>query len=85
MEYKITIKATAKKELEKIPKSIRIHLIEAINNLSIDPRPAGCKKLVNFDNSYRVRHGDYRIVYQIVDKELSITIIKVGHRRDIYR
>lgn len=85
MEYKITIKASAKKELEKIPKVIRVHLIDAINNLAANPRPSGCKKLVNFDNSFRIRHGDYRIIYKISDNELAIAIIKVGNRKDVYK
>jgi len=85
MEYKITIKASARKELEKIPKAIRVHLIDAINDLAADPRPSGCKKLLNFDNSFRIRQGDYRIIYRVSDNELTITIIKVGNRKDVYK
>lgn len=85
MVYKIIIKPAARKELEKIDKPIRIRIIETISALSGNPRPPGCKKLVNFDNYYRVRVGDYRIIYEIRDKELIIEIVKVGNRRDIYK
>ena len=59
MAYKITIKASAGKELERIQKPLRIRIITAINNLAENPRPVGYKKLVNFENHFRIRVSDY--------------------------
>lgn len=85
MAYRITLKASAQKELEKIQKALREKIIVAINGLAEEPRPTGCKKLVNFDNHFRIRVGEYRIIYKIFDKELIVDVIKVGHRKDVYR
>ena len=85
MAYKITIKASAQKELEKIQKPFHIKIISAISELAENPRPSGCKKLVNFDNHYRIRVGEYRCIYKIIDNELIVDVIKVAHRKDVYR
>ena len=85
MAYKITIKASAQKELEKIQKPFRIKIISAISELADNPRPPGCKKLVNFDNHYRIRVGEYRCIYKIIDNQLIVDVIKVAHRKDVYR
>ena len=85
MAYNITLKDSAQKELEKIQKSIRVKIISAINELAENPRPTGCKKLVNFNNHYRVRVGEYRVIYKIFDTQDAIDVIKVGHRKDVYR
>ena len=82
--YTIYIKPSAKKELRKIPKIYRRHIEEKIKNLSDIPRPHGCKKLKGEEN-YRIRQGNYRVVYSIEDSNLIIEIIKVRHRRFIYR
>ena len=85
MPYKITIKPAAQKELEKIQKPDRVKIIAAISELGQDPRPPGCKKLLNFENHYRIRTGNYRVIYSILDKELIVEVVKVGDRKDIYR
>ena len=82
-EYTISITKTAQKQLNKLPDSVEGLLIEAIQELAINPRPNGCKKLKGRDG-YRVRKGDFRIIYDIYDKELVIEIIAVGNRKDIY-
>jgi len=82
-EYIISITKTAQKQLNKLPDSVEGLLIEAIQELAINPRPNGCKKLKGRDG-YRVRKGDFRIIYDIYDKELVIQIIAVGNRKDIY-
>jgi mRNA interferase RelE/StbE len=81
--YKITISKTAQKQLDKLQDNIANRLIEAIYNLAEDPRPTGCKKLKGRDG-YRVREGDYRIIYNIFDNILLIDVIALGHRKDIY-
>ena len=82
--YKILIKPSAVKELKKIPKKELKKITDRIQALSSDPRPPGCEKLAA-QNAYRIRQGTYRIIYTIEDDQLIILIIKVGHRRDIYR
>ena len=82
--YKILIKPSAKKELEKLPKKDLQKIVVKIQDLSSDPRPIGSEKLSG-DDKYRLRQGNYRIVYSIEDEQLIIFVIKIGHRRDIYR
>jgi mRNA interferase RelE/StbE len=83
-KYKIYIKPTAVKELQKIPKRDVSKIISKIRSLSSNPRPPGCEKL-SADEKYRVRQGRYRIVYSIEDDKLVVLVIKLGHRKDIYR
>jgi mRNA interferase RelE/StbE len=82
--YKILIKPSAVKELKKIPKKELKKITDRIQALSSDSRPPGCEKLAA-QNAYRIRQGTYRIIYTIEDDKLIILIIKIGHRRDIYR
>jgi mRNA interferase RelE/StbE len=82
--YKIRFRVTVEKELEKIPKNDQIRILKHIDSLSDNPRPYGYKKLVNLDE-YRIRQGDYRIIYSIHDSELVIWIIQVDRRDDVYR
>ena len=83
-KYKIEIKKSAAKELSNLPtKDLKI-IIQKIQNLAEDPRPSGCKKLTA-DEKYRIRSGKYRILYIIKEDVLVIYIIKIGHRRDVYR
>jgi mRNA interferase RelE/StbE len=82
-KYKITISKTAQKQLDKLPDKIAEPLLNAISDLADEPRPYGCKKLKG-RNGYRIRKGDYRILYDVFDNILLIDIIASGHRRDIY-
>jgi mRNA interferase RelE/StbE len=83
-KYKTLIKPSATKEIEDIPKKDRLRIIKRIQALADDPRPSGCEKLSGQER-YRFRQGKYRIVYSISDYELIIIVVKVGHRRDVYR
>ncbi len=84
-KYKVSIKRSAVKEIEAIPqKKERQRIMRRIGQLATDPRPPGSKKLSGRDK-YRIRQGSYRIVYSIEDKELVVVVVKVGHRKDIYR
>ena len=84
-KYKVSIKRSAVKEIEAIPqKKERQRIIRRIGQLAEDPRPPGSKKLSGNDK-YRVRKGCYRIVYGIEDNELIVVVVKVGHRKDVYR
>ena len=83
-EYRITIKKSAAKELEDIPQKDLRKIIKRVRSLAKDPRPHDSQKL-SAREQYRIRQGDYRIVYSIEDKDSLIDIVKVGHRREIYR
>lgn len=83
MTYIIEIKPSAAKQIRKLPQNVQEQIALTINNLAIEPRPSGVKKLSNSD-LYRVRTGNYRIIYQIQDNVLLITLVRVGHRRDVY-
>jgi len=72
------------KELQKIPKRDVSRIIDKIRSLSSNPRPPGCEKLSS-DEKYRVRQGRYRIIYSIEDEKLVVLVIKIGHRKDVYR
>lgn len=82
--YSIEIKASAAREIEALPLADRRKVVERIGRLADDPRPRGCEKLTGGER-YRIRQGDYRIVYSIADELLVVWIVKVGHRRDVYR
>jgi len=83
-KYKITIKKSAAKELQDIPKKDLLKIIKRIQSLAENPRPTGSQKL-SAREQYRIRQGDYRIVYSIDDKKLLVDIVKIGHRREVYR
>lgn len=85
MSYRIEIKQSAKKELALLPKPIAEKIAVQIKALAGNPRPSGCKKLVGTEHSYRIRVNDYRVIYSVFDQELIIQVIKLGHRREIYR
>jgi mRNA interferase RelE/StbE len=83
-EYEIYFKASVEKDFRAIPKKDLRKIISRIDALSKDPRPPGHEKLTGQER-YRVRQGLYRIIYSIQDKELTIWVVKVGHRKDVYR
>jgi len=82
--YSIELKRSAAKELTQLPPNDRGRIIARIQALADDPRPVGAEKLSGQDR-YRVRQGDYRILYEIEDQVLRIMVVKIGHRRDVYR
>ena len=82
-KYIITLSKKAEKQLDKLNDKIANPILEAISELADEPRPKGCKKLKGRD-SYRIRIGDYRVIYNIFDSELIIDIVTLGHRKDIY-
>lgn len=82
--YSLLIKRSAEKELRELPKADLRRIMKRIGQLASDPCPKGCEKLFGAD-SYRVRQGDYRILYRIDDGQRVIEIYKVGDRREVYR
>lgn len=84
-KYRIFIKTSALKEIEAIDqKRDRQRIVRRIRGLAADPRPPGCEKLSGHDK-YRLRQGRHRIVYSIEDEDLFVYVVKVGHRKDVYR
>jgi mRNA interferase RelE/StbE len=83
--YRVVIGKSALKELGQIQKPFRLKIIEKIDELSINPRPSGVRKLENANNSYRIRIGKYRVVYHIYDTQLLIDIVKIADRKEAYR
>lgn len=83
-KYKVEIKQSAVKELNKIPVRDLKKIVSKIESLSNNPRPTGCEKLSTLER-YRIRQGNYRILYSIEDDILTVYVVKIGHRKDIYR
>ena len=84
MNYTVVLLRRAQKELGNLPSTEYKQVRDAIAALATDPRPPGCKKLSG-RNGWRIRIGDYRVIYDIKDRELLVTVVRVGNRRDIYR
>ena len=82
--YSLLIKPSAVKELEALPTKDRRKIITRIEELASAPRPHGCEKLSGLEQ-YRVRQGNYRVVYSIDDDARVVLVVKIGHRRDVYR
>jgi len=82
--YKIFFKKSVEKDFKVIPKRDLLKILERIEALAEDPRPPACEKLSG-QQKYRLRQGRYRILYSIQDDELTVWVVKVGHRKDIYR
>ena len=82
--YEILLKVSAAKELEALPKPDRLRIVERIKSLAENPCPSGCEKLTG-EEKYRVRQGVYRILYEIHDDIVTVVVVKIGHRREVYR
>jgi mRNA interferase RelE/StbE len=82
--YSVLITKTAAKELEAVPVTDRKRIVSRIRALADDPRPARAEKLSGEDK-YRLRQGNYRVLYEIIDDVLTVTVVKIGHRREVYR
>jgi mRNA interferase RelE/StbE len=82
--YSLVIKKSAERELRALPKTDLRRITERIRGLAHDPRPPGNEKLSGQDR-YRIRQGDYRVVYRVDDGRRTIEVVKIGHRREIYR
>ena len=82
--YSVSIKPSAAKELERLPRKDRRRIAQRVSALAGDPRPPGCEKLTG-DDAYRVRQGNYRILYTIADDRLVVLVIKIGDRKAVYR
>ena len=82
--FEIRIKPSAVKELESLQANDRRRIVARIQNLAVEPRPPGCEKLSGQDR-FRLRQGNLRILYEVQDSRSTVTVVKIGHRRDVYR
>ena len=85
MSYRVVILKRAAKRLAKLPPKDYQKVKIAIRDLAVNPRPQGYLKLKGSNEKFRIRVGNYRVIYEIIDRELVVTVIDVGHRKDIYR
>ena len=84
-EYAVTFVRSARKELEELPRSVVTRVVIRIESLGISPRPAGCRKLQGAADLYRIRVGDYRVIYAVDDERHVVDVVAVRHRSDAYR
>jgi len=84
-DYSIVFARSARKDLEDLPRGIQSRVLEKIANLAMLPRPAGAKKLVGTANLWRIRIGDYRVVYEIDDRMRIIDVSIIRHRSQVYK
>ena len=82
--YELVFRKSVAKDLRRIPNADVARILERIRGLTNDPRPPGCEKLSGLER-YRIRQGVYRIVYEVQDRRLLVLVVKVGHRRQVYR
>jgi mRNA interferase RelE/StbE len=83
--YEIEFSRESEKTLDHLDVKSAVRIVKAIKKLATQPKPIGCRKLVGSDNDYRIRIGDYRVIYKIKSSVLMIFVIRIGHRKDIYR
>lgn len=84
-EYTVTFARSARKELQALDRTVATRVLRRIEALAATPRPAGCKKLEGAENLWRIRVGDWRVVYSVDDSKLLVDVSAVRHRRDVYR
>ena len=85
MIYEIIITKYIQKQLDNLPNNIQERVYDKISQLAEEPRPDGVVKLKGYDNEYRIRIGDYRLVYEIQDEQLIVLLVQCKHRRDVYK
>jgi mRNA interferase RelE/StbE len=83
--YSVELTRTAEKQLRRLAKRDRSRVVEAIEELAENPRPQGARKLQGYDDVYRIRVGHCRVVYEVFDDRIVVIVLKIGHRKDIYR
>ena len=84
MSYRVEFTTAAARQVRKLPRPARDRVLDAIEDLGEDPRPHGAKKLVGEQTAWRIRIGDYRVIYDLFDSELTISVVRAAHRREVY-
>jgi mRNA interferase RelE/StbE len=82
--YSVELTSAAAKQVRKLDAAARARVLRALTGLADEPRPSGVKKLVGTDNAWRIRVGDYRVIYEIDDGIVVVVVFRVAHRRDVY-
>jgi mRNA interferase RelE/StbE len=82
--YSVELKVSARKELERLPAKLIQRIFPKLEGLAAEPRPAGCKKLKGGQREWRIRVGDYRVVYTIDDEKLLVSVMRIRHRSEVY-
>jgi mRNA interferase RelE/StbE len=85
MAYAILLAPPAERQLKALAEAIRKRIVQRLRTLRENPRPHGVKKLAGEDDLYRIREGDYRIIYTVRDRELIVLVVKIGSRKEVYR
>ncbi|MGH9596067.1 MAG: type II toxin-antitoxin system RelE family toxin [Edaphobacter sp.] len=83
-KYSVELKVSARKELERLPTKLIERIFPKLEGLASEPRPAGCKKLKGGQQEWRIRVGDYRVVYTIDDEKLLVSVMRIRHRSEVY-
>ena len=83
--YHVHITVAAQKQLDSLPVRDQVRIREAIDSLANEPRPRGCKKLKGSTDTWRIRVGNYRVIYEVHDNQLLVLVVEIGHRKDVYR
>jgi mRNA interferase RelE/StbE len=83
--YSVFLAPAAERQLKKLPQQIAVQLVPLIKALAVDPRPLGAKKLKGSEDIWRIRKGTYRIVYEVKDKQLTVLVLKIGDRKQVYK
>jgi len=83
--YSVAISRTAERQLKRLPRADRERVARTVAKLAIDPRPAGARELTGYEDVFRVRTGRYRVIYSVEDTSLVVLVLKIGHRKDVYR
>ena len=83
--FRVAIPRAVAKQMDRLPSQVRRRVTDALAVLRNDPRPPGCAKLAGADNLWRIRVGQYRVVYAIRESQLLVLVVRVAHRRDVYR
>lgn len=84
MTYRIDFTTAAARQVKKLPRRARERVLQLIETLAENPRPHGARKLVGEETAWRIRAGDYRVIYDVFDDELTVTVVRAGHRREVY-
>jgi len=83
--YSVEISRTAERQLKRLPQGERQRIARTVAMLAIEPRPRGARKLAGYDDVFRIRTGRYRVIYSVEEDRLVVLVLKIGHRKDVYR
>ncbi len=83
--HEVLLERSAERDLARLTRTVHARVVEAIQSLAANPRPPGCRKLTGSKNDWRIRVGDYRVIYEIADAIRVVRVHRVRHRRDVYR